>query len=108
MRVTTSGNASLFHGVPDWVYEEEVFSADYALWWAPDASAVAFLAFDETAVDEYTFPFEPHREENTVLVCNDHSSDDRRCHHHRRVCATDSHPHSLTTRRRTQPSAWAW
>ena len=56
MRVTTSGNASLFHGVPDWVYEEEVFSADFALWWAPDASKLAFLAFDETAVDEFTFP----------------------------------------------------
>ena len=34
---------------------EEVFSSDYALWWAPDASAVAFLAEYETAVDEYTF-----------------------------------------------------
>ena len=42
--------------MPDWVYEEEVFSADSALWWAPDASKLAFLAFDETAVDEYTFP----------------------------------------------------
>ncbi|KAF8815432.1 hypothetical protein BYT27DRAFT_7194435 [Phlegmacium glaucopus] len=56
IQVTTSGNASLFHGVPDWVYEEEIFSADFALWWSPDSSKVAFLAFDETAVREYTFP----------------------------------------------------
>jgi dipeptidyl aminopeptidase B len=56
IRVTTSGNASLFHGVPDWVYEEEVFSADYALWWSPDSTKVAFLRLDETTVDEFTFP----------------------------------------------------
>ncbi|OJT13681.1 hypothetical protein TRAPUB_9780 [Trametes pubescens] len=68
VRVTTSGNASLFHGVPDWVYEEEVFSADYALWWAPDASKVAFLRFDETDVDEYTFPvYNPTENANTVV-----------------------------------------
>lgn len=73
VRVTTSGNASLFHGVPDWVYEEEVFSADYALWWAPDASKVAFLRFDETTVDEYTFPvYNPTENANTVVPYPDH------------------------------------
>ncbi|KAI0685597.1 dipeptidyl aminopeptidase [Cytidiella melzeri] len=56
IRVTSSGNASLFHGVPDWVYEEEVFSADYALWWSPDSAKVAYLKFDETNVNEFTFP----------------------------------------------------
>ena len=56
IRVTSSGNASLFHGVPDWVYEEEVFSADFALWWSPSSAKVAYLKFDETDVDEFTFP----------------------------------------------------
>ena len=68
MRVTTSGNASLFHGVPDWVYEEEVFSADYALWWSPDSSKVAFLRFDETAVDEFTFPIYNPSEDSYAVV----------------------------------------
>ncbi|GBE89421.1 Probable dipeptidyl-aminopeptidase [Sparassis crispa] len=68
IRVTASGNASLFHGVPDWVYEEEVFSADYALWWSPDASKIAFLRFDETAVDEYTYPiYNPTEDANAVV-----------------------------------------
>ncbi|KAM5541328.1 hypothetical protein V8D89_004882 [Ganoderma adspersum] len=68
VRVTTSGNASLFHGVPDWVYEEEVFSADYALWWSPDSSKLAFLAFDETAVDEYSFPiYNPSEDAHAVV-----------------------------------------
>jgi dipeptidyl aminopeptidase len=56
IRVTAAGNASLFHGVPDWVYEEEVFQSDFALWWAPDAKALAFLRLDETKVPEYAFP----------------------------------------------------
>ncbi|KAI0765616.1 dipeptidyl aminopeptidase [Trametes elegans] len=73
IRVTTSGNASLFHGVPDWVYEEEVFSSDYALWWAPDASKVAFLRFDETTVDEYTYPvYNPTDDAHKVVPYPDH------------------------------------
>lgn len=68
IRVTSSGNASLFHGVPDWVYEEEVFSSDYALWWAPDSSRVAFLRFDETAVDEFTFPIYNPTEDSYAVV----------------------------------------
>ena len=67
VQVTTAGNASLFHGVPDWVYEEEIFSADFALWWSPDSSKVAFLAFDETAVNEFTFPiYNPTDDANTI------------------------------------------
>lgn len=67
IRVTTAGNASLFHGVPDWVYEEEVFSADFALWWSPDSSKIAFLVFDETAVKEFTFPiYNPTDNANTI------------------------------------------
>ncbi|OCH89774.1 dipeptidyl aminopeptidase [Obba rivulosa] len=73
IRVTTSGNASLFHGVLDWVYEEEVFSADFALWWAPDASKVAYLRFDETAVEEYTFPvYNPGENAHAVVPYPDH------------------------------------
>jgi dipeptidyl aminopeptidase B len=66
--VTNSGNATLFHGVPDWVYEEEVFSSDFALWWSPDSSKVAFLGFDETLVEEYTFPiYNPTYDSDTVV-----------------------------------------
>lgn len=56
IRVTSSGNTSLFNGVPDWIYEEEVFASDYALWWSPDSSKIAFLRLDETEVDEFRFP----------------------------------------------------
>lgn len=68
IQVTSSGNVSLFHGVPDWVYEEEVFSADFALWWSPDSAKVAYLRFDETAVEEYTFPvYNPTEDAHEVV-----------------------------------------
>ena len=68
IRVTTSGNSSLFHGVPDWIYEEEVLSQDYALWWSPDSSRVAFLRLDETAVEEYRFPIYNPTEDSYAII----------------------------------------
>ncbi|KDQ19524.1 hypothetical protein BOTBODRAFT_153437 [Botryobasidium botryosum FD-172 SS1] len=56
IRVTTTGTESLFNGVPDWVYEEEVFASDFTLWWAPDSQHLAFLTLDESAVDTFTYP----------------------------------------------------
>lgn len=67
IQITSSGNASLFHGVSDWVYEEEIFGADFALWWSPDSAKIAYLSFDETTVDEYTFPiYNPTEDSHTV------------------------------------------
>ncbi|KAF9233855.1 dipeptidyl aminopeptidase [Melanogaster broomeanus] len=68
IRVTTTGNASLFNGVPDWIYEEEVLSQDFALWWSPDSSKVAFLCLDETAVEEYRFPIYNPTEDSYAVV----------------------------------------
>ncbi|CCM01272.1 uncharacterized protein FIBRA_03321 [Fibroporia radiculosa] len=68
IRVTTSGNASMFNGVPDWVYEEEVYSGDYALWWSPDSKSIAFLSLDETAVDEFTYPIYNPTENSYAVV----------------------------------------
>lgn len=63
----------MFNGVPDWVYEEEVFSADSALWWSPDSKNIAYLSFDETAVDEYTFPiYNPTEDSHTVVPYPQH------------------------------------
>ncbi|XP_006461711.1 hypothetical protein AGABI2DRAFT_185824 [Agaricus bisporus var. bisporus H97] len=68
IRVTASGNATLFHGVPDWVYEEEVFESDFALWWSPDSNKLAFLAFDETIVPEFSFPvYNPTDDSDAVI-----------------------------------------
>lgn len=56
-QVTHDGGPDMFHGVPDWVYEEEVFGARSTLWFSPDANFVAFLSFNETGVGTFTIPY---------------------------------------------------
>ncbi|KAF2186812.1 putative dipeptidyl-aminopeptidase B [Zopfia rhizophila CBS 207.26] len=51
--ITHDGGANLFYGVPDWVYEEEVFSGNSATWWSEDGEYIAFLRTDESAVPTY-------------------------------------------------------
>lgn len=56
-RVTSDGSSNVFNGVPDWVYEEEVFQANFALWWNPLGDKIAFLRSDETDVRDYTLQY---------------------------------------------------
>jgi len=51
--VTKDGGKDLFYGVPDWVYEEEVFSGNSVTWWSNDGKYVAYLRTDESTVPEY-------------------------------------------------------
>ncbi|CAO3649934.1 unnamed protein product [Cunninghamella echinulata] len=55
-RVTFDGSATVRSGVPDWVFEEEVFGKEYTLWWSPDSTYLAYLRFNETSVPEYQVP----------------------------------------------------
>jgi dipeptidyl aminopeptidase len=57
VRVTTDGSETVFNGVPDWVYEEEVYSTDSVLWWSPDGRTLAYLRSDETEVKDYRLQF---------------------------------------------------
>jgi dipeptidyl aminopeptidase len=52
-RITFDGSNTVFNGVPDWVYEEEVFGTDFTMWWSPDSTHLAYLRFNETAVHEF-------------------------------------------------------
>ncbi|EER28722.1 hypothetical protein D8B26_001003 [Coccidioides posadasii str. Silveira] len=52
-QITTDGGTNLFYGIPDWVYEEEVFSDSSATWWDGDGKFVAFLRTNESRVPEY-------------------------------------------------------
>lgn len=51
--ITKNGGADLFYGVPDWVYEEEVFQGNTGTWWSQDGKFLTFLRTNETAVPEY-------------------------------------------------------
>lgn len=54
--VTTDGGPELFHGLLDWVYQEELYGrGDFqAHWWSPDGSRCAFVSLDESPVREFT------------------------------------------------------
>ena len=50
IQITTDGGPELFYGVPDWVYEEEVFAGSSASWWSVDGKYVAYLRTNESGV----------------------------------------------------------
>ncbi|XP_058447829.1 venom dipeptidyl peptidase 4 [Malaya genurostris] len=45
----------IYNGVPDWVYEEEVFGTDATLWFSNDGTHIAMASFDDTEVEEFTY-----------------------------------------------------
>uniref|UniRef100_A0A060T419 ARAD1C38214p n=1 Tax=Blastobotrys adeninivorans TaxID=409370 RepID=A0A060T419_BLAAD len=56
-QITHDGGEQVFYGRPDWVYEEEVFSGDKALWWSESGEYLAFLRTNETEVKEFPIPY---------------------------------------------------
>lgn len=50
-------NDNFFNGIPDWVYEEEVFSSNKAVWFTPDGNRLAFIQFDDTQTSVMNIPF---------------------------------------------------
>lgn len=48
---------NFFNGIPDWVYEEEVFSSNTAVWFSPDGNRLAFIQFDDTPTSVINIPF---------------------------------------------------
>ncbi|EAT37053.1 AAEL010912-PA [Aedes aegypti] len=48
IQITTDGEASIYNGIPDWVYEEEVFSTNIATWFSTDGQKLAFIRFNDT------------------------------------------------------------
>ncbi|KAL6115523.1 fap [Pungitius sinensis] len=50
-QVTHNGNKNLIlNGIPDWVYEEEMFSSNQGLWWSPEGKYVAYVETNDTDV----------------------------------------------------------
>lgn len=56
-RVTYDGDEQVFNGKPDWVYEEEIFGGDTALWWSPNGEYITFLKINETEVSEFPISY---------------------------------------------------
>lgn len=57
-QITNTGVfGTIYNGVPDWVYEEEVFSSNKALWFSPSGNKLAFGYFDDSNTPIMTIPF---------------------------------------------------
>ncbi|XP_066432034.1 dipeptidyl peptidase 4-like isoform X2 [Eleutherodactylus coqui] len=58
IRITHNGEENkILNGIPDWVYEEEMFSTNNAIWWSPNGQMLSYAVFNDTEVPiiEYTF-----------------------------------------------------
>lgn len=56
IQITTDGSESIYNGVPDWVYEEEVTGTNTATWFSTDGKKIAFMRFDDTNVPVMSIP----------------------------------------------------
>ena len=52
-QITSDGGSEFFYGVPDWVYEEEVFQMERATWFSEKGDYIAFLQTNESMVPEF-------------------------------------------------------
>ncbi|KAF3706384.1 Dipeptidyl peptidase 4 [Channa argus] len=69
-QITFNGEQNhILNGIPDWVYEEEMFSSNRGLWWSPGGKYVAYAEFNETGVHiiEYTW-YGEYQYPSTVLI----------------------------------------
>ncbi|XP_068429138.1 dipeptidyl peptidase 4 [Clinocottus analis] len=56
VQVTHNGEKNrILNGVPDWVYEEEVFASNGAIWWSSTGKFLAYAEFNDTNVHKIEF-----------------------------------------------------
>uniref|UniRef100_A0A8C8ETF0 Uncharacterized protein n=1 Tax=Oncorhynchus tshawytscha TaxID=74940 RepID=A0A8C8ETF0_ONCTS len=56
IQVTSNGkHNNILNGIPDWVYEEEMFSSYEAMWWSPGGRYLAYAEFNDTLVQNIEY-----------------------------------------------------
>uniref|UniRef100_A0A8C4V3C9 Fibroblast activation protein alpha n=1 Tax=Falco tinnunculus TaxID=100819 RepID=A0A8C4V3C9_FALTI len=58
IKITSDGKQNtIFNGIPDWVYEEEMLATKYALWWSPSGKYLAYVQFNDSDIPviEYSY-----------------------------------------------------
>ncbi|XP_038157924.1 dipeptidyl peptidase 4 [Cyprinodon tularosa] len=57
-QLTTNGEPNkILNGIPDWVYEEEMFSSNAGFWWSPGGKYLAYAEFNDTPVHNIEYSF---------------------------------------------------
>lgn len=72
--LTDSQSRDIFHGKPDWVYEEEVFGDDNMIWWSPDLKKMVYASIDDTDVADYELSYFVKSPDNIAMSYNKRSS----------------------------------
>ncbi|XP_049449959.1 dipeptidyl peptidase 4 [Epinephelus fuscoguttatus] len=56
VQVTFNGKKNeILNGIPDWVYEEEVFASNGAIWWSSTGKYLTYAEFNDTDVHKVEF-----------------------------------------------------
>eukprot|EP00064_Thunnus_orientalis_P013089 superscaffoldBa00002088_g13126 len=56
VQVTHNGKKNeILNGIPDWVYEEEVYASNGAIWWSSTGRFLAYAEFNDTEVQKVEF-----------------------------------------------------
>ncbi|XP_073988549.1 dipeptidyl peptidase 4 omega isoform X3 [Rhodnius prolixus] len=57
-RLTRTGRpGTIYNGVPDWVYEEEILESNKALWFSPDGAHLVFATFNDSRTPVMNIPY---------------------------------------------------
>ncbi|KAK9711782.1 Dipeptidyl peptidase IV (DPP IV) N-terminal region [Popillia japonica] len=58
INVTTEGKeGNICKGAPDWVYEEEVFGPDHAMWFSENGRKLAYIKFNDDYTETMIIPY---------------------------------------------------
>ncbi|XP_031617324.1 dipeptidyl aminopeptidase-like protein 6 isoform X3 [Contarinia nasturtii] len=58
IRITNTGKIDLiYNGVPDWLYQEEIFTTPEAIWSSDDGSHLMYVEFNDTQVGTMVYPW---------------------------------------------------
>ncbi|CAB0017991.1 unnamed protein product [Nesidiocoris tenuis] len=58
IRLTSTGRpGTIYNGVPDWVYEEEILGTNKALWFSPDGRHMAYATFNDSQTPVMNIPY---------------------------------------------------
>ncbi|XP_043862780.1 uncharacterized protein LOC120457838 isoform X1 [Drosophila santomea] len=58
IRITSSGYENqIYNGVPDWLYQEEIFESPEAIWPSSDGTHFMYALFNDTNVGMMTYPW---------------------------------------------------
>uniref|UniRef100_A0A8C8EVI5 Uncharacterized protein n=1 Tax=Oncorhynchus tshawytscha TaxID=74940 RepID=A0A8C8EVI5_ONCTS len=73
IQVTSNGkHNNILNGIPDWVYEEEMFSSYEAMWWSPGGRYLAYAEFNDTLVQNIEYSWYGKEQQVVLVFYSDH------------------------------------